>query len=157
MGEVEVISGRAMTGRLKVVGPALPAELVTLTEMEVVATAVGVPVKSPPVLRLAQLGRPVALQVSGVVPVAANWNEYPVPTTPVGSGLVEVMVGATPAMVRLKEVGPADPMALVAVTARMLVPTTFGVPWSSPALLNVAHAGSPVALQLMGAVPVAAN
>jgi hypothetical protein len=72
MGEVLVISGRAMTGREKFVGPFEPAAFDTLIAITVVATAVGVPVKSPPALRLAQLGSPVADQVSGVVPVAVN-------------------------------------------------------------------------------------
>ena len=53
----------------------LPAVLVAVTLIEVVASASGVPVSSPELDKLAQLGKPVALQVIPAVPVAANWKE----------------------------------------------------------------------------------
>jgi hypothetical protein len=58
--------------RLKVVGPALPTELVAVIDITVVAIAFGVPVNRPPDDRLAHPGSPVPLHVIGVVPLAAN-------------------------------------------------------------------------------------
>ena len=60
-------------------------------------------------------------------------------------------------MVRLKEVGPADPLPLVAVAWIVLVPPTFGKPVSNPAELKEAHPGKPVALQVIGVEPLAVN
>lgn len=67
---MDVIVGTMTTGRENVVGPALPAVLVTVTAIEVVAAAVGVPVTRPLAEMLAHPGSPVADQLSGgLVPV----------------------------------------------------------------------------------------
>ena len=67
------------------------------------------------------------------------------------------MVGATPGMVRLKGCGPSLPVPLVAVTASVLTVTAFGVPVSKPVLDREAQEGNPMALQVIGAVPLAEN
>ncbi len=72
-----------------------PARLVAVIAKVLVAAALGVPVNSPVEDRLAQAGRPVPVQVIGVVPLATNWKEYPVPVVPPGKGLLDVIVGAT--------------------------------------------------------------
>ncbi len=159
-GLVLVIVGTIPTmERLKFVGPAVPAVFVALTAIVVVAMAFGVPVNKPPEERLAHPGNPFALQVIGEVPFAANWKEYATPSVPDGSGLVVVIVGATLAAitVRLKLRGPLLPAALVAVTAIVVVPVAFGVPVRSPPADSDAQDGSPVALHVIGVVPVAAN
>jgi hypothetical protein len=140
----------------KLVGPFDPVPLVAVTAGVEVPSASGVPVSSPPLERLAQDGRPVAPQVIGAVPVAVNWYEYATPVVPPGSGLVLVMVGATPGTVSEKFVGPALPATLVAVIAMVEIAMAFGVPVSIPPGLKLAQAGSPVADQVMGAVPFAA-
>jgi len=72
-----------------------PARLVAVIARVLAAAALGVPVSNPEEDRLAQLGRPVPVQVIGAVPLATNWKEYPVPVVPPGNGLLDVMVGAT--------------------------------------------------------------
>ncbi len=70
-----------------------------------------------------------------------------------------VIVGATlPAItVILKLCGPLFPVALVAVTAIVVVVLTFGVPVNNPPLERDAQPGSPVAPHVMGVVPDAVN
>ena len=58
---------------------------------------------------------------------------------------------------RLKAVGPALPPLLVAVACIVLVAAALGRPVSSPPELSEAHPGKPVALQVIGAVPLAVN
>jgi hypothetical protein len=59
-------------------------------------------------------------------------------------------------MVIEKFFGPSDPAALVAVTAITVVPALVGVPSMIPVVgWRVAHGNGPVAVQLIGAVPVA--
>lgn len=57
------------------VGPALPAEFVAVTLMEVVPATVGVPDKSPPAENVNPAGTLVAAHVGIGLPEAANWNE----------------------------------------------------------------------------------
>jgi len=73
-----------------------------------------------------------------------------------GKGLIEVMVGAIPTIVRLKFLGFV-PIALVAVTAMFEVPVTVGLPVSKPEEERLAQIGNPVAVQVIGTVPFAAN
>lgn len=160
-----VITGGSgpLTTRLKTVGPELPAALVAVTLMVAAAAEGGVPVKSPVELSEAQPGRPVALQVTESVPVAANWKEYGVPTRAAGSGLVLVITGGTGSggaaevIVKLNGVEALLPPTLVAVTFRFVTAAAFGVPVNSPAELSVAQPGRPVALQAIEAVPLAVN
>lgn len=152
------MSGRESTGRLNVVGPALPAEFVTETAIEVVATAEGTPLRTPDAEMLAQLGSPVALQVHGPVPDARNWNEYPVPTIPVGSGELDVIAGPTPLTVSEKVCGPADPALFVAVTSNAYGPVAVGVPDRIPVDgLRLSPGGGCVEVQESGVEPDAAN
>ncbi len=141
----------------KVSGPSLPAALVAVILKELTAATDGVPVNNPPDEREAQAGIPVPLQVIGVVPVAANWNEYATPTVPPGNGLKLVIVGATPGTVKLKSSGPSLPVPLVAVTWIVVTATALGVPVSSPPLDSEAQPGKPVAPQVIGSVPSAEN
>jgi hypothetical protein len=145
--------------RLKVVGPAVPAELMADIDIAVVAIAFGVPVNRPPAERLAHPGNPVPLQLIGWVPLAANWKLYATPMVPLVIGLVVVMVGAVPPLttVREKAVGPAEPAELVAVIIIEVTATALGVPVSRPPDDKLAHPGSPVPLQVIGAPPVAVN
>ena len=78
---------------------------------------------------------------------------------PAGNGLVLVIVGATPAVTTVSEKvsGPLDPAKLVAVIARLLAAPVLGIPLSNPLEERLAHAGSPVPVQVIGAVPVAVN
>ncbi len=76
---------------------------------------------------------------------------------PPGRGLVLVMTGTTPGTVRLKLCGPSLDIELVAVTAIVETAIAFGVPVSRPPALRLAHPGNPVADQVIGAVPFAAN
>ena len=78
---------------------------------------------------------------------------------PPGSGLVLVIVGATPAVTAVSEKvrGPLDPAKLVAVIARLLAAAVLGVPVNNPLDDSEAHAGSPVPVQVIGAVPLAVN
>jgi hypothetical protein len=93
----------------------------------------------------------------GVLPLAVNWKLYGVPLVPPGSGLVLVIVGTIPLMVKLKVVGPAVPAELMADIDIMVVAIAFGVPVNRPPADNEAQAGKPVPLQLIGWVPLAAN
>jgi hypothetical protein len=109
---------------------------------------------------LPQLGRLVTVQVTGAVPVPRNWNEYADPTTPPVMGEVVVIAGATPgeAMVIEKFFGPSAPALFVAVTAITVVPAESGVPSMIPVVgWSVAQGSGPVAVQVIGAVPVALN
>ncbi len=72
-----------------------PATFVAVIERLLVAAASGVPVSVPDELRLAHDGNPVPVHVIGTVPLAANWKEYAFPTVPPGSGLADVIEGAT--------------------------------------------------------------
>ncbi len=149
-----------VTIREKVVGPALPAVLVAVIERGLVAAKLGVPVSRPADEKEAQVGKPVPLQVMGVVPVAVNWKLYGLPISPAGNGLLELIVGGTVAggaMASVKESGPSLPVALVAVTVNELVPDALGVPVNKPPELSEAHPGKPELLQAIGVVPVAAN
>ena len=122
--------------------------------------AFGVPANNPEDDKVAHAGNPVAVQVIGAVPPAANWNEYATPIVPAGNGLVLVIVGATPefTMVKEKLCGPPLPAALVTVMGIELTPETLGVPCSAPEDESVAHAGLPTpAVQLIGVVPEAVN
>ena len=78
---------------------------------------------------------------------------------PPGKGLVLVIVGGTvaPTIVKENAVGPAFPAVLVAVIFNELTATTLGVPVSNPEEERDAHAGRPVPVQVIGAVPVAVN
>ena len=159
-GLVVVIVGATpppVTVMLKLCGPSLPVEFVAVTAIVVVVLTLGVPVRSPPLDKEAHPGRPVADQVIGAVPLAANWKEYGVPFVPPGNGLVVVIVGAIPEIVRLKLVGPAEPTELVALTAIVLVATAFGVPVNNPADDKLALDGRPVAVHVIGPVPLAEN
>jgi hypothetical protein len=72
-GEVVVIA--RVTGKVKVAEVELLALSLTVTlNVESTDDDVGVPVNTPPALRLSQVGRPVADQVYGepAPPVAAN-------------------------------------------------------------------------------------
>ncbi len=73
-----------------------------------------------------------------------------------GKGLIDVIVGATPTIVRLKFLGLV-PSALLAVTAMFEVPVTVGFPVSKPEEESEAQTGSPVAVHVIGTVPFAAN
>jgi len=159
-GLVEVIvgaTGGVTTVRLKLCGPSVPATFDAVTARIVVVLTFGVPVRRPLADRLAHAGSPVADHVTGLVPVAANWNEYGVPFVPPGSGLMLVITGGIPAIVREKFVGPALPAEFVARTDMVVVATAFGVPFSKPAEDKVAQLGKPVALQVIVPEPVAAN
>ena len=59
--------------RLKESGPAKPLPLAALTCMVVVPGALGSPVSNPAALSEAHPGKPVALHVIGVEPLAVNW------------------------------------------------------------------------------------
>ena len=71
------------------------AESKTLIEAAKVPEAVGVPLILPALLIVRPLGSPLADHVYGETPpVAANVAEYPVPTVPAGSEVVEMDSGA---------------------------------------------------------------
>jgi hypothetical protein len=91
-----------LTVRSKSVGPSDPVPFVAVIWIVVVASAFGVPVITPPELQEAQAGRFVHPHVIGLDPVAAIVLEYAVPRVPSGSGLVVVIVGATPEPVVVK-------------------------------------------------------
>ena len=76
-----------------------------------------------------------------------------------GSGLTLVIIGARFgfAMVSVKVRGPSLPVLLVAVTAKELDAAVGGVPVNAPTEESDAQLGSPVAPQVIGAVPVAVN
>ena len=63
--------------------------------------------------------------------------------------------GVTPAIVMENGDGPATPNVFVAVTLKLVVPETDGVPVRIPVIPRLAHDGKPVAVQLIGVVPVA--
>ena len=65
--------------------------------------------------------------------------------------------GVTPAIVMLNGDGPATPNVFVAVTLKLVVPETDGVPVRIPVIPREAHDGRPLAVQLIGVVPVARN
>jgi hypothetical protein len=62
-----------------------------------------------------------------------------------------------PLMVKENAIGPAVPPAFITVTLRLEVPAVVGVPLSTPAEESIIPAGTPVAIQVKGAVPVAVN
>ncbi len=128
-----------------------------MTESVLLAVVVGVPLKRPVLESVIPPGTLVALHVIGVVPVAVNWYEYAMPTVPPGMGDTLLIVGATPGTVSEKFVGPACPVAFVAVIASVETATALGVPVSNPELESEAQAGSPVPVQVIGAAPLAEN
>jgi len=80
------------------------------------------------------------------------------PAAPIGSGLVLVIVGGVAGLIVVSEnVFPPLPVALVAVTGNEVTATALGVPVSNPPEESEAHPGNPVALQVIGVVPVALN
>jgi hypothetical protein len=71
----EVKTEDGFTVKEKGVGPALPAAFMAVTMRVLVAAAVGVPLNRPADDTIKPDGTPVADQVTGGVPVAANWKE----------------------------------------------------------------------------------
>lgn len=71
----------------------------------------------------------------------------------VGSGVVVIKLGIW-LMGSVKLLGPVVPKLLTAVTIIMVFPPAFGTPVSKQLELNVAHEGSPVALQVGAGFPV---
>ena len=69
----------------------------------------------------------------------------------------QVKGGGELVIVRLNGVGPAPPTPLLAVMFMVLIPPALGFPVNNPAVFNEAHAGSPVPLHVIGAVPLAVN
>jgi hypothetical protein len=122
-----------------------------------VPAAVGVPEITPAVLIANPVGRPVAVKVIGAVPVAVTVKLYAVPTVPVAVGAALVMVGATGAglITMLKPWVALGKVLLAAVIVPLNVPAAVGVPEITPAVLMANPVGRPVAVKVIGAVPVA--
>lgn len=78
-GDVDVMDGAPpAAGEIlseNAVGPALPAEFVAVTLMEVVPATVGVPDKRPLPENVKPAGTPVAIHAGAGLPEAVNWNE----------------------------------------------------------------------------------
>jgi len=157
--------GAALMVRLKLFVDESPSFPVTRTVKLAVVAALGVPLTTPPLLRLKPDGRlPDAMdQVYGVVPpVAANPWLYATPTVPAGSGLAVVIVGAVGAalIVRLKLFVDESPSFPVTRTVKLAVVAALGVPLTTPPLLRLKPDGRlPDAMdQEYGVMPpVAAN
>ena len=80
------------------------------------------------------------------------------PAAPMGKGLTLVIVGGVAGLIVVSEnVFPPLPVALVAVTGKEVVAAALGVPVNKPPEESEAHPGKPVALQVIGVVPVALN
>ncbi len=82
------------------------------------------------------------------------------PTSPLGSGLTLVMIGAKVGATMENEnvLGPSLPAELVAVTVNDGVAAVVGVPDSKPLDERVAQDGRPAPLvHVIGLVPVAVN
>ncbi len=132
----------------------LLAAFVAVTLM-VETPAVGVPVNNPPLDKLAQPGKPVALNVIGELPEARNWKEYAIAAVPPGSGLVLRNAGAVTAIMRVN-VRVTLPTGLVAVTLKLNVPSP-GPPVSNPVGDRLMPAGIPEPVNVMTGEPEARN
>jgi len=124
-----------------------------------VPAVVGVPEITPLVLIDNPVGRPEALNVIGAVPVAVHVKLYGTPTMPVPIGVALVIVGATGAalMTMEKPCVASGRAPLAALIVPVNVPPVVGVPEMFPLLLIVSPVGRPEALNVIGAVPVAAQ
>ena len=122
-----------------------------------VPAVVGVPAMTPALLIATPPGKPVAVNVIGAVPVAVTVRLYATPTVPVAGGAALVIVGATvPALITMLNACVAlGNVPLAAVIVPLNVPAVVGVPAMTPALLIVTPPGKPVAVNVIGAVPVA--
>ena len=145
------------------VGPALS---VTVTVKVYVPSAVGVPVSVPLLLNNKPDGKEepsaTAKVYAPVPPVATKVWLYVVPTVAFGKGLVVVMdKGAAPtvSLNSLLAVAAVGPALSVAVTVKVYVPVTVGVPSSLPLFRAIPAGRAPlVTPKLYGAVPpVAVN
>lgn len=78
-GDVDVMNGTVpAAGEIlseNAVVPALPAEFIAVTLIELVPASVGVPDKSPLPENVKPVGTPVAVHVGVGLPEAVNWNE----------------------------------------------------------------------------------
>ena len=119
-----------------------PVALVALTVKLDVPTADGVPEITPAVERVKPAGNvPVLLHVIGVLPVAVSVWLYGVPTVP-PANVVVVMVGATGAAIVIDRSFVTLPVALVALTLKLNVFATVGVPEITPAVEIVKLVGN---------------
>ena len=122
-----------------------------------VPAVVGAPAIVPALLIVTPPGKPAAVNVIGAVPVAVTAKLYATPTVPVAGGAALVIVGATvPALITMLNAWVAvGNVPLAAVIVPLNVPAVVGVPSMSPALLIATPPGKLVAVNVIGAVPVA--
>jgi hypothetical protein len=86
-----------------------------------------------------------------VPPVADRLTEYGAPTVPLGRE--GVVIERAAAIVMVYELDAVAPFASVTVAFMVGVPAAVGVPLSTPAVLRLRPAGTPVALQVCGGAP----
>ena len=138
----------------------LPAELLAVKLTVNVPPTLGTPVSLPDVFSDNPSGSPLAVHVIGDVPSASSVALYIAPLVPFGSEAVFIVGAVTSATVdftlsvNFRESLPAE---FAAVIVKLCSPVCLGAVPETVAVpaLNVSHEGSPAALHVIGAVPVA--